>query len=93
MIEYLPSGRDVRFATPGASGGYAEYMRVQLHAIAAGMGLTYELLTGDLSQVNYSSIRAGLIELPTPPIPAIAASSPKSTGCRICSTLTRSAAR
>jgi len=62
MIEYLPSGRDVRFATPSSSGGYAEYMRVQLHAIAAGVGLTYELLTGDLSQVNYSSIRAGLIE-------------------------------
>ena len=37
-------------------------MRVQLHAIAAGIGLTYELLTGDLSQVNYSSIRAGLLE-------------------------------
>jgi len=37
-------------------------MRLQLHAIAAGVGLTYELLTGDLSQVNYSSIRAGLIE-------------------------------
>jgi capsid protein len=64
MIEYFPSGKDVRFATPGASGGYAEYMRVQLHAIAAGVGLTYELLTGDLSQVNYSSIRAGLIEFP-----------------------------
>jgi lambda family phage portal protein len=58
MIEYLPSGRDVRFATPSSSGGYAEYMRVQLHAIAAGVGLTYELLTGDLSQVNYSSTRA-----------------------------------
>lgn len=37
-------------------------MRVQHHAVAAGLGLTYELLTGDLSQVNYSSIRAGLIE-------------------------------
>ena len=37
-------------------------MRLQLHAIAAGVGLTYELLTGDLSQVNYSSIRAGLME-------------------------------
>jgi lambda family phage portal protein len=37
-------------------------MRMQLHAVAAGVGLTYELLTGDLSQVNYSSIRAGLIE-------------------------------
>ena len=35
---------------------------MQLHAVAAGVGLTYELLTGDLSQVNYSSIRAGLIE-------------------------------
>ena len=62
MIEYLPAGRDVRFAAPASSGGYPEYMRLQLHAVAAGLGLTYELLTGDLSQVNYSSIRAGLIE-------------------------------
>ena len=53
-------GREVRH--PVHAGGYAEYMRVQLHAIAAGVGLTYELLTGDLSQVNYSSIRAGLLE-------------------------------
>ena len=52
----------MKFASPSASGGYAEYMRMQLHAVAAGVGLTYELLTGDLSQVNYSSIRAGLIE-------------------------------
>lgn len=62
MIEYLEPGKDVKFASPASSGGYAEYMRFQLHAIAAGVGLTYELLTGDLSQVNYSSIRAGLIE-------------------------------
>lgn len=62
MIEYLAPGKDVKFATPSTAGGYAEYMRVQLHAIAAGVGLTYELLTGDLSQVNYSSIRAGLLE-------------------------------
>ena len=62
MIEYLQPGKDVKFATPSHAGGYAEYMRVHLHAIAAGVGLTYELLTGDLSQVNYSSIRAGLIE-------------------------------
>lgn len=62
MIEYLAAGKDVKFAAPAASGGYGEYMRQQLHAVAAGVGLTYELLTGDLSQVNYSSIRAGLIE-------------------------------
>ena len=36
MIEYLEPGRDVKFAAPSASGGYAEYMRMQLHAIAAG---------------------------------------------------------
>lgn len=62
MIEYLEPGKDVKFATPSSAGGYAEYMRMQLHAVSAGVGLTYELLTGDLSQVNYSSIRAGLIE-------------------------------
>ena len=48
MIEYLEPGKDVKFATPSANGGYAEYMRLQLHAVAAGVGLTYELLTGDL---------------------------------------------
>ncbi len=62
MIEYLEPGKDVKFAAPSANGDYADYMRMQLHAVAAGVGLTYELLTGDLSQVNYSSIRAGLIE-------------------------------
>jgi len=30
--------------------------------VAAAMGVTYEQLTGDLTQVNYSSIRAGLLE-------------------------------
>jgi lambda family phage portal protein len=62
MIEYLEPGKDVKFASPSANSDYADYMRMQLHAVAAGVGLTYELLTGDLSQVNYSSIRAGLIE-------------------------------
>ena len=52
MIEYLEPGKDVKFASPSANGGYAEYMRLQLHAVAAGVGLTYELLTGDLSQVG-----------------------------------------
>lgn len=33
-----------------------------LRAIAAGTGVTYEMLTGDLSKVSYSSIRAGTLE-------------------------------
>ncbi len=37
-------------------------MKQQLREIASGIGVTYEQLTGDLSDVNYSSIRAGLLE-------------------------------
>jgi lambda family phage portal protein len=62
MIEYLHPGEDVRFGNPSSDGNYESYERVQLHAIAAGLGITYEQLTGDLSQVNYSSLRAGLLE-------------------------------
>lgn len=62
MIKYLQAGRDVKFNDPKFGGGYAEYMRVQLHAIAASLGLTYELLTGDLSQVTFVSGRLGLLE-------------------------------
>lgn len=62
MIEYLKPGEDVKFGSPTSDANYASYMRSQLHAIAAGLGITYEQLTGDLSQVNYSSLRAGLLE-------------------------------
>lgn len=62
MIQYLKPGEQVSFGAPGAVQGYNDYIRTQLHAIAAGAGITYEQLTGDLSQVNYSSIRAGTLE-------------------------------
>jgi len=53
----------VKFSTPADVGAsYETFMRVQLRSIAAGMGITYEQLTGDLTGVNYSSIRAGLLE-------------------------------
>jgi lambda family phage portal protein len=38
------------------------FIRVNLHRVASGLGLTYEQLTGDLKGVNYSSIRAGLLD-------------------------------
>ena len=62
MVEYLKPGEDVRFGSPTSDANYANYSRIQLHAVAAGLGITYEQLTGDLSQVNYSSLRAGLLE-------------------------------
>ena len=62
LIAYARGGKDIRFNQPSATGGYSEYKRASLHATSAGFRVPYELLTGDLSQVNYSSIRAGLVE-------------------------------
>lgn len=59
MIQYLAPGETVEFGEPPGSEGYSDYMREKLHTVAAGIGITYEQLTGDLSQVNYSSMRAG----------------------------------
>lgn len=62
MIHYLNPGEDVEFGSPSISQGYSDFVTAQLRAIATGLGTTYENLTGDLSQVNYSSFRAGLID-------------------------------
>lgn len=58
----LLAGEKISFATPTVAPGFGDFMRISLHAVAAGMGITYEQLTGDLKEVNYSSIRAGLVE-------------------------------
>lgn len=65
QIEYLKHGESVEFGSPSSSGGYSEYTRTQLRAIASAAGATYEMLTGDLSQVSYSSARIGLLEFRT----------------------------
>jgi lambda family phage portal protein len=59
MTAYLKPGEDVKFNNPPALGGYREYKTTELEEIAAGLGLPYELMTGDLSKVNYSSWRGG----------------------------------
>ncbi len=62
MFAYARNGKDVKFNTPAAVGGYDDYKASQLRTAAAGYGLPYELLSGDLSEVNFSSIRTGLVE-------------------------------
>lgn len=62
LIAYARNGKDIKFNQPATTAGVSEWLRAQLHIIAAGFRMPYELLTGDLSQVNYSSIRAGLVE-------------------------------
>ncbi len=62
-LQLLEPGEDIKFSDPADVGGsYAEFLRTQFRAVAAAIGITYEQLTGDLTGVNYSSIRAGLLE-------------------------------
>jgi lambda family phage portal protein len=61
MIEYLKPGEEITFAAPTYAAGYRDYVAAKQAQIATGLQLTYEQLTGDLSRVNYSSYRAGLL--------------------------------
>lgn len=61
-FHYLNKGEQVEFSTPPTHNGYDEYVKNGLRGIAAGMGVTYESSTGDLSNVNFSSGRMGWLE-------------------------------
>lgn len=62
MQELLP-GEEVEFSTPPDGGNnYPDFMRQQLMAAAAGAGLPYELMTGDMRGVNDRTIRVVLNE-------------------------------
>lgn len=58
-IEFLPPGKDISFANPPQPEDDQAFKLQILQSIAADYGLPYETLTGDLSQVNFSSARMG----------------------------------
>ncbi|PCJ68214.1 MAG: phage portal protein [Rhodobiaceae bacterium] len=63
MVKLGP-GEDVTFNAPPDTGvTYDPHMKMQLRSVAMVADLTYEQITGDLSDVNFSSIRAGLNEM------------------------------
>lgn len=62
-LKLLAPGQDITFSDPAKVGAEViDFLKVSAREIAAGLGVPYEALTGDLSDVNYSSIRAGLVE-------------------------------
>lgn len=61
-IQRLPLGADVKFVTPPTVAGYADFLRVGARDVAAGYGVPYEIVTGDLSQVSFISGRLGQIQ-------------------------------
>lgn len=56
---YGRPGESITFNDPKGSTAYEPYTRTQKAAIGAGIGVPYSRLTGDLSQANYSSLKAG----------------------------------
>lgn len=62
MIEYIKSGQEVNTITPPKADNATSF-EVGLKAdSASGVGLTYEMLTGDYSKVNFASGRMGKTE-------------------------------
>ena len=61
-FQYARPGEEVTFSSPPGVDGYSDYTKVSLRAVAAGLGVPYEALTGDLSNVNFSSGRMGWLE-------------------------------
>lgn len=61
-ITEAPPGVNLTVIEPKAAGGYVEYVKHQLHLIATGLGVPYEMLAGDMTEVNYSSARVRLLD-------------------------------
>lgn len=59
-IATVPAGQDLKLEQmQDIPQAYADFFAVQLRAIASGIGLSYESLTGDLSEASFSSSRMG----------------------------------
>lgn len=63
IIEELPMGASFKPWDPThPNTAFGEFIKSTLRGIAAGMGVSYNSLSSDLEGVNYSSIRAGLLD-------------------------------
>lgn len=63
MIQELMPGEDVTVINPsGQASNAKEFITTQQRLAGSGQGLSYEAASRDMSQVNYSSARQGLLE-------------------------------
>lgn len=60
-VEFLSPGQKVTFSNPPTQTDYEPYVKTQHQAIAMGLCVPYEHLTGNLRDVNFSSARIGQI--------------------------------
>jgi len=61
-LKQLRPGQDIKFAQPSGTSQVDSVLMFNLMAMAAGVGCTYDQLSGDLRGANYSSLRAGKID-------------------------------
>lgn len=61
----VPAGGSMTVVEPKAAAGHVDYVKHQLHVIAAGVGVPYEMITGDMREVNFSSARVRLLQFRT----------------------------
>ena len=63
VFKELPGGVDLKTFDPDTPNDqYASFVKSTLRGIASGLGVNYNMLANDLEGVNFSSIRAGVIE-------------------------------
>lgn len=58
----LSPGEEITFSNPPSMEGSKDFIKQNLQGQAAGMGMSYEAYSGDLSGVNFSSGRMGWLE-------------------------------
>lgn len=56
---YFRPGESVEFNDPKGNTAYPDYTKTHQRAIGAGVGVPYDKMTGDLSEANFSSLKAG----------------------------------
>ena len=60
LIFRLRQGEDIKTIVPSGTGGYIDYVKISLQAIAISYRVTYSQISGDLAQANFSSLKSDL---------------------------------
>lgn len=63
MVMNVPPGRSIEVVQPPSVREYSDYSKTSLRAIASALGVTYEDLTGDYSDFNFSSARMSRLRM------------------------------
>lgn len=62
-VEKLPPGKNISFANPPSVEGFPDFAKHIVRGISAGFGISYEAVSNDFSNVNFSSARMAWIEM------------------------------